>query len=51
MVELGRTRRITFSQPDLFLAATVKLHDLTLVTRNTADFEHARVRVLDPWRA
>lgn len=51
MVERGRARRITFSQPDLFLAATAALHDLTIVTGNTADFEHAGVPVLDPWRA
>ena len=42
----GRERGITFSQPDLFIAATAKLNDLSVVTRNVTDFEHAGVRVL-----
>ena len=33
----------------LFIAATAKLNDLTVVTRNVTDFEHAGVRVLNPW--
>lgn len=51
MVERGRARRHTFSQPDLFIAATAAIHDLTVATRNTTDFEHAGVRILDPWKA
>ena len=45
----GRERGIAFSQPDLFIAAIARLGDLTIVTRNVADFERADVRVLNPW--
>ena len=34
---------------DSLLAATALVHDLTLVTRNTADFP-SEVRTLNPWR-
>ena len=34
---------------DSLLAATALVHDLTLVTRNTADFPR-EVRTLNPWR-
>jgi len=34
---------------DSFVAATALTHDLTVVTRNRADFETAGVRVLDPF--
>ena len=36
---------------DGLIAATAQAHDLTLVTRNTADMEATSVRLLDPWRA
>lgn len=49
LVAHGRERGITFSQPDLFIAAIARLHDLTVVTRNVADFERAGVRMLTPW--
>lgn len=45
----GRERGITFSQPDLFIAATARVHGLTVATRNMADFERAEVEVLNPW--
>lgn len=35
---------------DSLIAATARVHDLTVVTRNTSDFEGCRVRLLDPWR-
>ena len=35
---------------DLILAATALEHDLTIVTRNIADFEGTGVRVLNPWK-
>ena len=41
MAEAGRQRGHTYSQPDLFIAATAWVHGLTVVTRNTADFAGA----------
>ena len=35
---------------DTFIAATALVHDMTVVTRNLADFEPAGVNVLNPWR-
>ena len=35
---------------DGLLAATARQHDLTLVTRNTADFEMLGVNLMNPWR-
>ena len=34
---------------DAFIAATAAAHGLTVVTRNTADFQAAGVVLLDPW--
>lgn len=33
---------------DALIAATAEVHDLTLVTRNIKDFQHAGVELLDP---
>ena len=49
LVERGRARRHTFSQPDLFIAALAWQHDLAVATRNLADFVPAGLPVLDPW--
>lgn len=51
MVEDGRRSGHTFSQPDLIIGATALVHGLTVVTRDAADFERARVPVLNPWMA
>jgi len=51
LVEEGRKSGHTFSQPDLIIAATALHHGLTLVSRDTADFERARVPILNPWVA
>ena len=51
LVEDGRKAGHTFSQPDLIIAATALCHGLTVVTRDTAEFEKARAPVLNPWRA
>lgn len=34
---------------DALVAATAEAHDLTLVTRNTADFQSAAKKLFDPW--
>jgi predicted nucleic acid-binding protein len=39
----------TFSQSELFIAATALQHGLTVVTRDTGDYELARVPLLSPW--
>lgn len=49
MVARGRKRSITFSQPDLFIAATAQVHALTVCTGNENDFRQADVTVLNPW--
>lgn len=36
---------------DTLIAATALSRDLTLVTRNTKDFQSSGVLLLDPWRA
>lgn len=49
LVEEGRKVGHTFSQPDLIIAATALEHGLTVVTRDTGDYELARVPLLNPW--
>jgi toxin FitB len=49
LVEEGRKVGHTFSQPDLIIAATALEHGLTVVSRDTSDYEKARVPVFDPW--
>lgn len=49
LVEDGRKRRHTFSQPDLLIAATALHHGLTIVSRDTSEFEAARAAVFNPW--
>jgi predicted nucleic acid-binding protein len=49
MVQRGKGVGHTFSQPDLFIAATAAVAGLVVVTRNVADFALAGVPVLNPW--
>jgi hypothetical protein len=35
--------------PDLLIAATALVHDLTVVTRNVKHFKDTGVRILNPW--
>jgi predicted nucleic acid-binding protein len=51
LVEDGRKGGHTFSQPDLIIAATALEHGVTLVSRDTGDYERARVPVFNPWIA
>jgi predicted nucleic acid-binding protein len=50
MVDDGRRSGHTFSQPDLIIAATARHYGLTVVTRDSKEFEKARVPLLNPWR-
>jgi predicted nucleic acid-binding protein len=38
------------AERDALIAATARVHGMTLVTRNVADFEATGVALLDPWR-
>jgi toxin FitB len=49
LVEEGRKAGYTFLQPDLIIAATALEHGLTLVSRDTGDYQRARVTVINPW--
>jgi predicted nucleic acid-binding protein len=49
LVEDCRRAGQTFSQPDLIIAATALHQGLTIVTRDTGDYERARVPVRNPW--
>lgn len=49
LVEDGRKSGHTFSQPDLIIAATALHHGLTIVSRDTSQYEMANVPVLNPW--
>jgi predicted nucleic acid-binding protein len=49
LVEERRKAGHTYSQPDLFIAATALHHGLTIVTRDTADYTKAGVALLNPW--
>ena len=49
IVARGKEKGITFSQPDLFIAATAHLHSLTVCTRNAGDFVETGVPVFNPW--
>jgi toxin FitB len=50
LVEEGRKAGHRFSQPDLIIAATALCYGLTILSRDTSDFERARAPVVDPWR-
>jgi len=49
LVDEGRKSGHTFSQPDLIIAATALHHGLTIVSRDTSDYEIANVPILNPW--
>lgn len=49
LVEDGRKAGHTFSQPDLFIAATALQHGLTVVSPDVADYAKARVKLFNPW--
>ncbi len=47
----AKSKGIPLPVIDGLLAATALHHDLTVVSRNIADFEGAQVPVVNPWRA
>lgn len=49
MLEDGRRRGQSFSEPDLLIAAMAALADLIVVTRDTNEFVAAGAPVFDPW--
>jgi toxin FitB len=49
MVEKGRKQGYTYSQPDLFIAATAALHNLCVVTRNLTDFQKSEIATFNPF--
>lgn len=49
LVEDGRKTGHTFSQPDLFIAATALCHGLTAVMRDRIHYDKAGAAVVDPW--
>ena len=48
LVEEGRKKGHTFSQPDLIIAATSLHHGLTMVTGDRSDLERAGVAIVNP---
>lgn len=49
-IEVRRSRAgRPISTTDALIAATALRHGMTLITRNTADFEHTGVPLLNPW--
>ncbi len=51
LVEEGRKSGHTFAQPDLIIAATALHHGLTIVSRDTGEYQQANVPILNPWTA
>ena len=51
MTAQQQARGFEFSVMDGFLAATAKVHGLTLVTRNVRDFRMLGIDLLNPWSA
>ena len=51
LVEEGRKSGHTFSQPDLFIAATALYHGMTVVSRDTREYERAGAPVFNPWES
>ncbi|MDE2007353.1 MAG: VapC toxin family PIN domain ribonuclease, partial [Rhodospirillales bacterium] len=47
----GQKSGWTCPQPDGLIAATARVHDLAVATRNVADFARSGVAVVDPWGA
>ncbi len=44
-----KSQGIIRHQADMLIASTASIHDLTLVTRNTKDFQDCGIRLLNPF--
>ena len=51
LVEEGRKSGHTYSQPDLLIAATALHYGMTVVSRDTREYERAGAAVFDPWES
>ena len=49
VVEAGRRRGHTYSEPDVLIAAAALVEQLVVVSRDVREFVEARVPVLNPW--
>ena len=49
LLEEGRKTGHTYSQPDLFIGAIALLNGLTVVSRDTSEYEKARAPIYNPW--
>jgi predicted nucleic acid-binding protein len=49
LVEAGRKRGHTYSEPDVLIAASALVEQLVVVTRDVRQFAATRAPVLDPW--
>ncbi len=49
LIDFGKSRGHTFSQPDLFIVATALSRTLKLVTRNVRDFVPTEIPIFNPW--
>jgi predicted nucleic acid-binding protein len=51
VVESGRRRGHTYSEPDVLIAAAALVEQLVVVSRDVTEFVEGGVSVLDPWTA
>ena len=51
LVNLRDRRGLPIDGFDAQIAAICSAHRATLVTRNTKDFEHTGIRLVDPWKS
>ena len=49
LIEAARLQNYTCPHPDSLIAATAARHAMTVVSRNTKDFDRIGVPVFDPW--
>ena len=50
LTAIRRTQGRPIAEFDAQIAAIARVHDATLATRNTSDFEGCGVRLIDPWQ-